>query len=140
MTAPDFRLYAVLESLTIAVDNTQSGRVPEADASWREARATAAAMRPRAPLSHALGLLVAAADPSRDRGPDGVPVASALWNALDAASFAVLTAMEGDRRATVRALANAAITAELLPPALCWALRVIRAETCRMAQAAGVTS
>lgn len=132
MTPADFRLYDLLENLRFASGHDGQAAVD----AWRAARDAAAAMQPDGELRLALGYLFSAADPIRSGAvPEGP-----LHAALDIAALAVLLAMDGSRNGVVQANADAAIAAEPLRPALRAALSVIRAQTCRMAQAAEVRS
>ena len=112
MIPADFALYDALQCAAIAVDEAGSGRMAKAAEAWNEAvTASVRAFPQGTPADDALGVLTGACDP--DRG--GGAWRADLWRALDAASLAALTAMDGDVAAT-GVLVSAALDAAVPLP------------------------
>jgi hypothetical protein len=106
-----FRLYDTLNCCAVAVDEAEHGRAAAAVTAWLAARDAASAMAaPDSALAHALGLVLAAAGPSRA----GEPWRPELWRVLEAASLACLITAD-DRETAGTALLDASGHAAGLP-------------------------
>lgn len=133
MIARDFALYDVLNCAATAVDEAESGRPALAEAAWLAAGKAASGLFPSpSPENTAIRVIIEASRP--DRGPEG---RAGLWNALDAASMAVLAAMDGRRELLGTILPSAHAAARQLTPAWQVAMTVILAQAQRMAAEAG---
>lgn len=131
MPSETFRLYDTLNCCAIAIDESESGCPGPAETAWLEASVTSADLfPPDSTSSGAIGVIIDASAPGRTG-----EYRAWLWNALDAASIAVLPAMEGDRETTALVLPDAEAATALLPPDLRDAMTVILGEIRAMAGA-----
>jgi hypothetical protein len=110
-----FALYDALDLCAVAVDEAGSGRLPEAMSAWRAARDAASAFaglhRDLPAVTHALGLVLAAAGPS----DADAPWRPDLWHALNTAALALCLAADGDNAAAGDLLLDACGHADGLP-------------------------
>jgi len=132
VNAASFALYDTLCCCATAVDEAESEQAARAETAWLEACMAAIGLFPAGSAADAaVGVLLAACQPASSRRPGH----AALWNALDAASCAVLPAMAGDADCTRMLLPGAYAAAAVTAPDLRAALTVILAEIEAMAGA-----
>lgn len=136
MIPRDFALSDALECAAYAVDEAEHGRAGEAERAWLEAYVTASGLfAPHSAGNDAIGVLIAASRPSQVHANP-----AALYTALDAASLAAVTAIEGDEHGMLRtALPHAEAAAIRLEAPLRDALAVILAAVRRIADREGVS-
>lgn len=129
MRPADFALYDTLNCAATAIDEAESGRLAPAptgprmaDAAWQAAvSASCGAFPAGSDAGKALSILTGAADPVHA----GEPGRALLWNALHAASPAILLAMAGDTRGTAMLLDGLDTAASMLAPELRDAMKAV---------------
>lgn len=133
MIGEGFQLYDTLNCLAESL----LGEPSRAEHAWFEAAFSAYGLYPAgSDPDVALHRLITAAQPPRT-GPER----AWLWNALNAASLAVLPAMAGNREETAEALADAGRAVSMLPGGPeGYALAVILGEIRATAEQAGAVS